>query len=844
MSPRSLRPAQGDHRAGDARAAPRRVLVIALWLLALSAAVVQIARSPFSADLSAFLPRSPEPRQRMLVEQIDSGAPARTLLMAIVGADGEARAQASSALAAALHASGLFAQVSNGERAAFAEIGSWLFEHRYQLSPAVTSAHFTASGLREAFGETLSLLGTPAGNQIKPLLDRDPSGEMQRIAEALLPVDGPRTEHGVWVSRRGDAALLIALTRAAGKDLDAQEAAIDDVRRAFDATGAAGRGMTLELSGAPLFAVQSRAQIERGVRLLGIGGALLVSAMLLAAFASPLALVVAALPVGTAVLVGIAAVGLVFDTVHGVTLGFGATLVGESVDYAIYYLIQARGAAGAARRAVAHTAVQSDPDSVGGALRTSGDGGADVGASREPQGSASGWRGWLRDSWPTVRLGLATSVCGFAALLFSGFAGIAQLGVFSIAGLVAAALTTRFLLPVLQPGGAGGRGVRGFLGAFALGALQRLRRWRGPLLALGVASLALTASRGHLWQADLGALNPLPRAALELDQRLRADLGAGDMRPLVVVQGVDTETALEHAELAAVRLDALVDQGTIGGYDSATRLLPSLAAQRARRAALPDAQVLRAAVEAATRGGPLETARLAPFVSDVEQARAAPPITPAAARASPVAPLVDALLMTRSDGSAAALLPLANVPGRSAPIDLAAVSKALDGVPEAQVLDIGSELQRLYRRYLREAWWQALLGAAAVVALMALALRSPRRLLAVCQPLVLAVVLTLGGIAATGTALGILHLVGLLLVVAIGSNYALFFDLLQRDARGPSPDTLASLLLANLTTVASFGLLALSPIAALSAIGRVVAPGAMLALVLAAAFAPAPGQRR
>ncbi|RYY72396.1 MAG: transporter, partial [Comamonadaceae bacterium] len=85
-------------------------------------------------------------------------------------------------------------------------------------------------------------------------------------------------------------------------------------------------------------------------------------------------------------------------------------------------------------------------------------------------------------------------------------------------------------------------------------------------------------------------------------------------------------------------------------------------------------------------------------------------------------------------------------------------------------------------------------------------------------------------------ALGILHLVGLLLVVAVGSNYALFFDQL-REAGRADEDTLASLMLANLTTVVSFGLIAISDIPALSAIGRVVAPGALLALLLSAAFA-------
>jgi predicted exporter len=146
------------------------------------------------------------------------------------------------------------------------------------------------------------------------------------------------------------------------------------------------------------------------------------------------------------------------------------------------------------------------------------------------------------------------------------------------------------------------------------------------------------------------------------------------------------------------------------------------------------------------------------------------------------------------------------------------------------------------------------LGALAVLVLIALWLRSWRRLVAVCQPLVLAVLLTVGLLLAARVELSILHLVGLLLVVAVGSNYALFFDMLchpppaaaeaqpSAAASADANDTLASLALANLTTVLSFGLIALSDIPALSAIGRVVAPGALLALLLAAAFAPQSAQ--
>jgi predicted exporter len=589
--------------------------------------------------------------------------------------------------------------------------------------------------------------------------------------------------------------------RADGSDLDAQQAAIDEARNSFASVAAA--ELTLRYSGAPRFAVESRAQIESEVRRLAIAGTVLMGGLLLIAFASLAALGTAMLPVATAVLAGITAVSLGFGTVHGVTLGFGTTLIGEAVDYAIYYLVQAR----------------------------SGD-------SSQP-----GWRHWLRTGWPTVRLGLLTSVCGFVALAFSGFPGLAQLGVFSIAGLLAAALTTRFVLPVLMPDGTHGVGLRRHLGRWAVRLVQRLPRARHAVTALGVLGVALLLwHRDHLWQVDLSSLSPVSAEALALDASLRADLGADDSGLLAVVQAADVQTLLQRVEGVTALLDTWVQDGRLSGYDAVTRWMPSLDTQRRRQAALPDAAALRTSLAQATRGGPLPAARLEPFVDAVQRSRSLELVTPESIRGSAVAPLVSNLLLRRADGGWTALLPLH---AGATPPNEAALQQAVHGIEGAQALNIGAELRRLYRHYLGEAQGQALLGALGVVLLIALWLRSPRRLLAVCQPLLVAVLLTMATLAALGVALGILHLVGLLLVVAVGSNYALYFDLLRQQASFDA-DTLASLLLANATTVLSFGLIAGSEIPALSAIGRVVAPGALLALLLAATYAapasPAPSR--
>jgi predicted exporter len=232
-------------------------------------------------------------------------------------------------------------------------------------------------------------------------------------------------------------------------------------------------------------------------------------------------------------------------------------------------------------------------------------------------------------------------------------------------------------------------------------------------------------------------------------------------------------------------------------------------------------------------------------VDDVQAAREQTPITRETLQGTALASALDAqLLPGTAERPWRALISLraAPTPGTEAPQVAApdvdtALRGALATLPGVQLLDIGAELNAMYARYLREAAWQAGIGALAVLALLAGHLRSAVRLARLCVPIVAALSIVVAALAAMNVDLGILHLVGLLLVVAIGSNYALFFDhLRERGADPADTDTLASLLLANLTTVLSFGLLATSNIQALHAIGQVVAPGALLCLVLSAVF--------
>jgi predicted exporter len=778
----------------------RRASAVAVWLGCLALAGWVALHARYVADLSAFLPARPTPAQRLLVDQLRDGPGSRLVLIALEGGDIGTRATLSGALAHALRSDPEFSFVGNGEPATAERDREFLFSHRYLLSAAVGPEHFTAAGLKDAMQDTVADLASPEGLALQSLVVRDPTGEMLAVIDQLARSEAPRRDAGVWTSADGARSLLIADTAAAGSDTDAQEHALTAVRAAFEAAVRAlpappARQVELVMSGPGVFAVASRAKIERAVVRLSVASAVLVSMILLAVYRSPSALVLGLLPVASGALVGVAAVALGFGVVHGITLGFGITLIGEAVDYSIYFFIQSAG--GVSER-------------------------------------------WERRLWPTMRLGMLTSVCGFASLLPSGFPGLAQLGAYSVSGLVAAATVTRFVLPALLPRNfsvrnltpAGGRIARRLRAIRARAALART-----VAICLAAASIGvLILGRQTLWSRELSSLSPIPEAELRLDALLRRDLGAPDSLDLVIVPGASLDAALAGAERAARALEPLIAQKVIGGFDSPAVYLPSLVTQAARRASLPDPATLARNLDLAVRDLPLDAGRLTPFESDVESARRGPLMSAADLAGTSMAAGLASLTMHTAAGWSA-LLPLHAVASRPQ-IDIARVRLALAAANcGAQVLDLKQESDALYAGYLRDAMRLSVAGCVAVAVLLLIALRSPVRVARVLAPLVLAVLVVVAVLSLFKVGLTILHLVGMLLIVAIGSNYALFFDSQHRDGED-SGETLASLCIANACTVIGFGLLSFSGVPVLEALGTTVAPGALLALVFSAILTP------
>ena len=799
-------------------------LALAVWLVVMALCAAVIARTQFVADLSAFMPKAPTPRQQMLLDQLRDGAIARLVLLGIEGGGAAERARLSRELAAALAQSPRFSSVQNGGAESLGNDLRYFFEQRYLLSPAVDHDRFSSAGLRAAIQTSLDALSGDGGLLVKRALPRDPTGESLLMLEQFIGEARPRSEHDVWVSRDARRAVLMLQIRESGLDTDAQAAALADIQQRFASLQRQSPDIRLIMSGTSVMAVASRDTIEGEVGRLALLGTLLVVSLLLLIYRSLPLLLLGLLPVATGAVAGIACVSLGFGHVHGLTLGFGTTLIGEAVDYSIYYFLQ-----------------RGDGDQTA--------------------------------FWRTIRLGVMTSITGFAALLCSSFPGLSQIGLYSISGLIAAVLTTRFVLPGLTGARTGVRDLRqtGARLQQVFLAASRLR-WLVGVLALAAVGVLL-ARHDDMWNRQLTALSPVSKAQGELDASLRADLGGADMRYVASFTAPDQELALVLAERAAVVLRQLMDQQRIGGFHSPAQLLPSLASQRARQAALPAADELGQRLQIALAGLPLRSDKLAGFLRDVDHARSAPLLDRSALAGTSVAVLLDSMLIRRASDYLV-LMPLrASETAADGLINVEQVDQALRqaGLSQVVAIDLLEETTLVFERYMHEALLLAGLGCLAIVLLLAATCR-PVPALQIAVPLACAVAVTAALLLLGGIRLNILHLVGLLLVVAVGSNYALFFiasspggqsgktarpdwpviEEQGRDQGGaarPSAVSLAStdssrsgqvevsLLIANVSTVVSFGVLGMSRVPVLAAIGSTVATGAFLALLFSAMLA-------
>lgn len=748
----------------------------ALWLLRLD-----FARK-ISVDVLDLVPADERSPELTLVRSLASQSEARTMLFELTGPGGTAAPAASAGrFAAALAADPAFDQAMvMGDAAPLDALGRELFDQRFALLfptwlSARRDAYAAGGGAPGGFSgwlarDSAAALGRFLSEPEAPAFDDViPQDPLLLMPRALSRMKDGLALAQPAAARAGARTLVWARLAASPLSEAGQAPAFAAIDRASAAVRGDFPGFSAAYTGINRFAAASRARIQREV---GWLNALSLAAVLAVAFT----FIRGAhrglhlVPVVLFSILG-AWVGatLAFDRLHIIVLVVGSLLTGVSIDYGFYLFMQ-----------------------------------------------PPAWPG--EDYWAKVRrlakpllASCLTTVAGFLLLEFSELPFIRQLGVFVGAGLVSAlAAAVVYFSTVRNPY----LETRAFRGAAGLppGVRRAVRRL---LIAAWVAALPGLALL--TWSDDIRELDiPSPGIGRE-DARIRALFGEEEARTVYITYGATVAEARGALQVLEEWLRAA------GGGRTRTiglgPLVPTAEASAQAAAFGRDHPEFPAQLREALAAEGFDPGAFSPFFSayalGVPGAQGAgSDAALGALRARLVGPIG---LLLHTGGPLSWFVTLAkDAPAASPPPAAHTVSA-----------DQLQSLNRIFSRYRKSALWLSMAGLALVGTgvLFSYGLRDGARIFAIPCGACLGLFGVFGWL---GHPLNLFHLLGAFLGVCLTHNYSIF-SATSAYRREPPP---VSVRISALTAAASFGVLALSSIPVVQALGSTVASMVIVALVV------------
>lgn len=740
-------------------------------------------------DITAFLPQRGDPRFQLSQKLLQSRL-SRTMILTI-SADGENEAaKISRAFEDALAQQAPFQQqalsVNAGPPPDF-ERALWELIHPRRFGYLADDAQgarqrLSPEGLRAAAESLKQQLAQPTSTLVSRNATSDPFLTMLRLFETFQRsrADELRVHEGRFITQDGRFAVLFLESKASAFDAKAQRPILEAVDAAFLPVQARFPSSRLQSSGVNRFTVSAERSIRSDIRRISIASILGLSLLLIALFRSLRLLALASLPVGVGMLAGCTTTLFVYGDIHGITLAFGASLLGVTFDY------------------VAHIYCHYILD-------------------HEHQSSP------VRHS---ITLGASTTLLGFALLAFSDFRGLQEVALFSLAGIFAAAVVTLEILPLLLPPKAKTRSEHriadGLASILSTGRRRPYLWWTLVLATLAAAAFSLPSVQWNKSFADLGNIDA---KLMQEEQIVRSRVSHDEQMHFVVARGPSYEAALQVQDKVQARLRAQKQAKNLRGVRNLSFLLPSAQTQAQVRDVLYKDTELPTKFRHAFSQAGFDVQKFAPFF---EALKAPPPpaLSYEMLMQTPLAPLIAPFAVKLGDE-----VGLVNF--LSGVSDPKALHREISAIPGATYLDQGSLLAQSNRDMQRRVAILLTLGVANIMLLLVIRYRSLRFALAAIAPALLGALACLSVLALCGRALDLISLTCLLIIFSMGVDYGIFLsDAARKDQQNLRAAAL-SIAVAGLSTLFGFLLLALSSYPILQTIGLTAGVGILACLLFA-----------
>ncbi len=797
-------------------------------MLGVGLAVWGSLRVRLDQDLTRFFPRESEFSRS--AEILTAFHTVDQLVLSVSGGSGVAdRVDAADDIGPALQETGLFARVQwRWESEEQLALYNLYFPRRFALLPPEEVASLlTPEGIREALQRTAAELISPQGSYREEALRLDPLGLGNRALERAL--QGTTAYRARLVQNHllsQDETHLLILTSTKASSLDAEKAtiALEAVEKAVSTLQKEPRFASLKVDalGGALYARESARTLKRDIALassMTVVGLLLT---FLLAFRNPLTLLLCQLPGVVAVGVAAAVLMAFQGTLSGITLGFGAAILGLSADYSIHLLT--------------HTLVLEKTHPRNQALKRS-----------------------LLDLEGSIAMGWFTTLISFLVLLLSRAGGLREIALFSGIGITCAYGLCMGFLPHLHSlsGRAWGRPLQDSWMARALSSLgtavmNRPLTWMAGVLVVTLP-LAIAAPQVR-FNGDARDLLYEPPEVAQAQARFEAVWGGQGATAMVVVTGEDEGTALAKAEAVARVVEAGRKRGDLESFSSVTPLIPSPVAQAGNLAAWTGAPLEEVKARVRQEGEALGFTADAfdPFFASLADLSRNPPplLTVQDVLNSSLAPQVERSL-DRDPGRVRVLTTLIfsrESGDRGSDADAvfpsrleAELRSAAPGVDLAS--RVGSQVQAV-RQVKDEAVRLMILCFGVTALVLGLYYRAWLPCILALLPPVLALLWTFGAMALLNIPLHIVSICALVLIVGVGIDYGIYIvDACLREGVDKLPQTLRStgtaVVLSSLATLSGFGTMAVARNPSLSTVGIQVVLGIIASLLASLVGVPA-----
>jgi predicted exporter len=703
-------------------------------------------------------------------------------LILLVEADSPDKAQsAEKAVRDALEGQSFLEEISPPSRAEQEAGFAFYAQHRHGLAgPAMRRT--LESGDADKLVETVArAYANPAGFLSSDLIETDPLLLLPDFLENTLP-DVPATlrmeKSGRYYEWEGRFYMpLYYLLAQSPFSLDGQAAFSAALERAQEELSRKAPDARLYSVGVARHAARGAAQARSEISTVGLGSLAGVVLLVVCVFRSALPLLAAVLTIGIGVMAGLAACLFIFGEIHLLTLVFGGSLVGISVDYVFHFLCE-----------------------------------------KTRPGTPVTGEAALSKIFPGISLGLATTLIGFAGMWLAPFPGLRQMAMFSAAGLIASYLTVCLWFPHLP------LGTRAVAPAVQRAIEHYAAFWRkmprmGWLGGLAGTTLILLAGITQLTpQDDVRLLQTLDPDVVAEQAQIEQVLDQKRASQYLIVAGRSTEELLAREE----QLRSALQETQTEELLSLSRFVPSQEKQQKTRRKLIgflDKENIRSKLQE-TVG--LRPQTLSSYLGSLKEA--GPALTLEAWLESAASTPYRHLYLGVRGGLHRSVIELRQVG------DVEALMQLTSGIEGAELVDTAGTYSRLFGEYRRQLMVLAALSYILVVGLLFWKYGGKAMILIMAPP-VAAALAALGLLGLTAGSFSLFHIMALILVLGIGVDYGIFF----KEAGAQNAATMLAVLLSALTTVLAFGLLAFSQTAAIHAFGVTVFTGIVAAALVATA---------